>query len=143
MIFSWPTNSSSKERIDLFMRKSLNAIHQWKSYKRYTQLIMDIFHLLNLRRNSSYITRLQQPDSIMTVICLPRSNTPGSDYKQLVKEIQVCSYLSNRCLLTSFLCSFTIHHLIESTYLLVVHIIYSWPTNSSPKENINLFMRKS
>ncbi len=28
--------------------------------------------------------RLQQPDSVMAVICLPRLITPGSDYKQLV-----------------------------------------------------------
>ncbi len=27
---------------------------------------------------------LQQPHSMMAVICLPRLNTPGSDYKRLV-----------------------------------------------------------
>ena len=30
--------------------------------------------------------RLQQPDSMMAVICLPRLVTPGSDYKNLVKK---------------------------------------------------------
>ncbi len=30
--------------------------------------------------------RLQQPNSITAVICLPRLNTPGSDYKHLVKK---------------------------------------------------------
>ena len=30
--------------------------------------------------------RLQQPDSMTAVICLPKLNTPGSDYKHLVKK---------------------------------------------------------
>ena len=30
--------------------------------------------------------RLQQPDSMMAVICLPRLVTPGADYKNLVKK---------------------------------------------------------
>jgi len=30
--------------------------------------------------------RLQQPDSMTDVICLPKLNTPGSDYKHLVKN---------------------------------------------------------
>ena len=30
--------------------------------------------------------RLQQPDSMMAVICLPKLNTTGSDYKHLVKK---------------------------------------------------------
>jgi hypothetical protein len=32
------------------------------------------------------VIRLQQPDSIKAVISLPRLNTPGSDYKHLVKK---------------------------------------------------------
>ncbi len=33
--------------------------------------------------------RLQQPDSIMMIICLPRLKTPGSDYKHLEKNTSV------------------------------------------------------
>jgi len=50
---------------------------------------MDVFHLLNLRRDLSYIMRIfafHKSDSMMMAICLPRINTPGSDYKHLVKK---------------------------------------------------------
>ena len=36
--------------------------------------------------------RLQQPDSMTAVICIPKLDTPGSDYKNLAK-IQVYTYV--------------------------------------------------
>jgi hypothetical protein len=48
--------------------------------------------------------RLQQPDSMMTVICLPRLTTLGSDYTQLVKKY--------KC----------IHSYPDGTYLFTMHI---------------------
>jgi hypothetical protein len=65
------------------------------------------FHLLNLRRSFSYIMRLfafnNLPDS-MTVICLPWLNTPGSDYKHLVKKYKcIHTYPSGTYLFSRFI----------------------------------------
>ena len=38
--------------------------------------------------------RLQQPYSMMVVICLPRLITPGSNYKELVKKYKRILFLS-------------------------------------------------
>ena len=83
--------------------------------------------------------RLQQPDSMMAVICLPRLVTPGADYKNLVKNTSV--FTPTPPVLIYFLNSFKIHHLRESTFRLLVLMISSWPPNSSQKERIILIMR--
>jgi hypothetical protein len=59
--------------------------------------------------------RLQQPDSMMAVICLSRLNTLGSDYKHLVKN--------NKC----------IHVYPPGTYL-----YYRFISHDSPFERINI-----
>ena len=51
--------------------------------------------------------------------------TTGSNNYTLRKEIQVYSYISRRYILTYVLGSFTIHHLKESAYLLVVQMVYT------------------
>ena len=51
--------------------------------------------------------------------------TTGSNKYTLRKEIQVYSYLSRRYTLIYVLGSFTIHHLKESAYLLVVQMVYT------------------
>ena len=84
--------------------------------------------------------RLQQPDTMMAVICLPRLVTPGADYKNLVKKYKcIHTYPAG----TYFPNSSKIRHLRESTFRLLVLMISSWPTNSSRKERTNLFMRNS
>ena len=48
--------------------------------------------------------RLQQPDSTMAVICLPRLNTPGSDYKHLVKKYKcIHTYPADTYLFSRFI----------------------------------------
>jgi hypothetical protein len=48
--------------------------------------------------------RLQQPDSMMALICLPRLNTPGSDYKHLVKKYKcIHTYPAGTSLFSRFI----------------------------------------
>jgi hypothetical protein len=48
--------------------------------------------------------RLQQPDSMIAVICLPRLNTPGSDYNHLVKKYKcIHTYLAGIYLFSRFI----------------------------------------
>ena len=71
---------------------------------------------------------LQQPDSMTAVIRQPKLNTPGSDYKNLVKK-NTSVYIRIPLVLIYFLGSLTILPLRESAFLLVVPVTYSYPTN--------------
>jgi hypothetical protein len=84
--------------------------------------------------------RLQQPDSMMAVICLPRLITLGSNYKELVKKyILIHSYPAS---------TYIFSRIVENSPFERINIplaalmIYSWPTNLSPIENFNLFVLK-
>jgi hypothetical protein len=66
--------------------------------------------------------RLQQPDSTMAVICLPRLITPGSNYKELVRKYKLIhSYPAGTYLFTNLS---RILLLRKSAYLLVVLMTY-------------------